>query len=147
MVWLNLSGRGNNARRSTAVGRRTLDPWRRRNVLNLRAKPIVFVVKKNRKGQLFAIFCKAGCGNSRIIQNHPLDPFSVTAMTTWRTISCYGKPQTVMSPSSYWSCNEGFKLLCWRMVMVQLSFFIPSFYRATMTPRSVVSHSNGSYIV
>ena len=31
-------------------------------------------------------------------------------MTTWCTISYYGKPQILMSPSSDWSCNAGFRL-------------------------------------
>ena len=39
-----------------------------------------------------------------------LDSFLISNTTAWCKISCYGKQQTVMSPSTVWSGNVGLKL-------------------------------------
>ena len=62
------------------------------------------------------------------------------------TTSCYGKPHTVMSLSRDWPYNVGFKLVLFTNDVAG-SFHSSSDRVIIMTPCSVVSRSNRSYII
>ena len=61
---------------------------------------------------LHALVRQGGGGARASAPLGPWTAFDHGHMTAWRTISCYGKQQTVMSssPSSDWSWDAGFKL-------------------------------------
>ena len=72
--------------------------------------------------------------------------FHHSHMTTRCTTSCYGKPHTVMSLSRDWPYNVGFKLVLFTNDIAG-SFHSSSDRVIIMTPCSVVSRSNRSYII
>ena len=59
---------------------------------------------------LLPVRCTQQCACSQVNTTWVWSIFSHCHMTTCCMISCYGKPQTMTSTLSNWSCNVGFKL-------------------------------------
>ena len=74
------------------------------------------------------------CPNMMVVLVKAVSHFSSLLRNTWYMISCYGKAQNVMSPSSDWACDVGFTLFsiliriaqCMRGFNLSWNSFFPS---------------------